>query len=47
MKNINEHFTDEEHKVLVRLKNELKIKNWHDFIIAAAVCLSHDEVKEE
>lgn len=43
MKNINEHFSDEEHEILSKLKEKLKIKNWHDFIIAAAVCLSHEE----
>ena len=47
MKNINEHFSDEEHRVLSELKKKLKIKNWHDFIIVAAVCLSHDDGEEE
>ena len=46
MKNINEHFTDEEHVVLSKLKEKLKIKNWHDFIVAAAACLSHEEKGE-
>ena len=34
MKTINETFTDEEHKTLVKLKNGL---SWHDFIMLMQV----------
>jgi len=33
MKNINIVFSDEEHKRLVKMKEYLAIKNWHDLIL--------------
>jgi predicted CopG family antitoxin len=41
MKNINEKFTDEEFKKLVKAKKLSDTKSWHDFI------MSLTETKEE
>lgn len=47
MKQINQYFTDDEHKALSELKKKLEIKNWHDFIMDAAACLDNKSKKEE
>ncbi len=44
MKTINETFTDEEHKAMVKLKNGL---SWHDFILSMFTQCKTQSIKEK
>jgi len=46
MKEMRIALEDNEHEVLLKLKQKLNIKSWHDFIIAASVSLSHEEIEK-
>ena len=36
IKEVRAVFTEEEHSYMIKIKNKIKCKNWHDFILAGA-----------